>query len=266
MEKLLNLLNQTLEEHINTIDNIELKEASTYALFPGGKRLRPLFLLLVLEDLGIDYNIGIYPAMAVELIHTYSLIHDDLPAMDNDDFRRGKPSLHKKFGEALAILTADAFLSDAFRYFLKSLISSEQKLELIELASISSGSSGMVLGQVLDLKTDEADLEKVKKIHLHKTTDLFKLSILGGGIIAGLNLAAKKDLEELAFHFGSAFQIKDDLEDYREFSDLEKITYPNAVGFDESNRHLQEHKKKSLQIARRILGEHLLYHLIERIL
>ncbi|MDD4000465.1 MAG: polyprenyl synthetase family protein [Bacilli bacterium] len=262
----LKLLNEAIENHLQTIENEDLRAASAYSLFPGGKRLRPLMLFAALKDLDRSLEDGIYPALAIELIHTYSLIHDDLPSMDNDDFRRGKPSLHKKFNEALAILTADAFLSDAFRYFLMTPISRQQKIELIELASSATGSGGMVLGQVLDLKAGESSLEKVQQIHLHKTADLFTLAILGAGIIAGADDKTKTSLKELAINFGLAFQIKDDLEDFNKNSDLQKLTFPKVLGIYQSEIHLQKYKERSLQITRRIFGSYELYHLIERIL
>ena len=263
MEKHLKLINEAINDYLSEITNLELKEALNYGLFPGGKRMRPLLLLLLLEDLGIDPQTGVYPAMAIELIHTYSLIHDDLPAMDNDDYRRGKLSLHKQFGESLAILAGDALLADAFRFFLKTPISESQKLKIIEIASLNSGSQGMVLGQVLDL-SKASTKEDLKEIHLHKTRDLIRLALLSGGFIANLNDNELYKLEELAYYFGLAFQIKDDLEDYQ--VETHKITYPSIYGIERSQSFLNEYRFKALEIVRQFVREKNLYQMIVRIL
>ncbi|HEY8395656.1 MAG TPA: polyprenyl synthetase family protein [Bacilli bacterium] len=263
MERYLNALDKIAEEHLNSIENEDIKQATRYVLFPGGKRLRPLFLLSALSDLGDDFHKGLYPAFGLELIHTYSLIHDDLPAMDNDDFRRGKPSLHKAFGEALAILVGDALLSDAFRYFTKSPITLENRLKLVNLASEISGSGGMVLGQVMDIQNEACNLAALEAMNLKKTGALFKLAFLGAGIIVNLDEEKLADLESLARWFGLGFQIKDDLED---FETEDKPTYPLLLGREESHNKLLEYKEKSLQIAGRILGNKEVYQLIERIL
>src|SRR5690554_1030404 len=151
MEKFTELINLKLKEYISKIANDQLRTIINYALFPGGKRLRPLLLLCLLDDLNIDLSLGINQAAAIELIHNYSLIHDDLPAMDNDDYRRGRKTVHKMFGEANAILAGDALLTDAFLLFSTSDIEDSKKLEIIKLAANNSGSNGMVMGQVLDI-------------------------------------------------------------------------------------------------------------------
>ncbi|NLW47504.1 MAG: polyprenyl synthetase family protein, partial [Firmicutes bacterium] len=253
------LLNKAIEEYLDGIQNLKLKETIGYSLLPGGKRLRPLLLFTLLSDLGEEPSKGLYPALAIEMIHTYSLIHDDLPAMDNDDFRRGKPSLHKKYNEALAILTGDALLSDAFRYFLKTPVETFKQVELIRIVSECIGSSGMVLGQVLDLAGDPKTIEA---IHLHKTQDLFRLTLLSGGIIAGLtNLA---ELDNLSFYFGHAFQIKDDLDDY--LTEPDKITHPLVYGSENSRAVLAEYREMALMIVQNMLGRKEMYKLIQRIL
>jgi geranylgeranyl diphosphate synthase type II len=259
MEKHLDLINSAINEYLNEVENPELKAAIAYSLLPGGKRLRPLLLFALLTDLGLDPQMGLYPAFAIEMIHTYSLIHDDLPAMDNDDFRRGKPSLHRKFNEALAILAGDALLSDAFRYLLKTPVTPEKNLELIRLASVQIGSSGMVLGQVLDLAADPQTLEE---IHLHKTGDLIRLTLLAGGIIAGSEKLA--ELEELSYYFGLAFQIKDDLADY--LQEQNKITHPLLYGSEKSAAVLADYRQKALGLTERMLGRKEMYQLIQRIL
>jgi len=271
MEHIIDLINKQLLEYVNKIEDSNLKEVIHYALFPGGKRLRPLILLSILEDLNLDLESGINQAIAIEMIHNYSLIHDDIPAMDNDDYRRGRLTVHKKFGEAIAILAGDALLTDAFFYFSLGDISASQKLEIIQLASLNSGGNGMVYGQVLDIDANakRLSLDEVKKIHFHKTRDLLHLAFISAGIIAKLDANKLNELTELANYFGLAFQLKDYIDDYSsENSDLknQKATYPSLIGLEASKKLLDEYKTKCLEICKNILGERSLYKLIERIL
>lgn len=271
MNNLIDLVNSKLTCYVNSIPNESLKEVIKYALFPGGKRLRPLLLLCILDDLSLDVNLGINQAIAIEMIHNYSLIHDDLPSMDNDDFRRGRPTVHKQYDEAKAILAADALLTDAFYYFASGSITNKQKVEIIKLASFNSGSKGMVLGQILDISSNSNNIsyEDVKEMHLHKTRDLIHLAIKSAGIIANLSDDKLSLLDELADYFGIAFQIKDDIDDFNEEgSDLKnnKATYPSVIGVEKSIQLLNDYKTKSLKICNNIFGERSLYRLIERIL
>lgn len=271
MTQYIDLVNEKLTEYINTIENKELQEAIRYSLLPGGKRLRPLLLLTILNDLNVDLEDGINAACAIEMIHSYSLIHDDLPAMDNDDYRRGQLTVHKKFNESLAILAADALLTDAFRYFCKGKLPNEVLVKLVVLASKNAGCNGMVEGQVLDMAKypNGLNLEDVKKIHLHKTKDLINLSMISAGIIANLNPDEINLLDDLSYYFGLAFQIKDDIDDAKEEnSDIinDKATYPKVVGLEKSKEILKEYKQKSLEIIHQLFGEKDLYQLIERIL
>jgi len=257
-----NTIDQYLLEYVNSIENLELKEAIKYSIFPGGKRLRPLLLLTTLKDLNIDYKLGIYSACAIEMIHSYSLIHDDLPAMDNDDLRRGLPTVHVKYGEAMAILAADALLTDSFQFFCKGNIEDKIKNKLVVLASKNAGSSGMVMGQVLDIKAVNKinKIEDLEKIHLHKTKDLINLAIIGGGLIANMSDSDLNLLEEFSYYFGLGFQIKDDI------NDLDKVSYPQIIGIEESKRILEEYKSKSLSIVKKLFDEKNLYQLVKRIL
>ena len=272
MDKLIELVNKKLNEYTKSISNPKLQEIIHYALLPGGKRLRPLLLLTILNDLNIDLEKGINQAIAVEMIHNYSLIHDDLPAMDNDDYRRGRLTVHKKYGESDAILAGDALLTDAFKYFALGDIDATKIIKIIILASNNAGSNGMVLGQVLDIDSNfkKLTLEEVSVIHYHKTRDLIHLAIKAGAIIAGLDDNLQNEIDKLANYFGIAFQIKDDLEDFADAnsSDLEnqKATYPSTIGKEESIKLLKEYKTKSLEICFNILGDNLFYNLIERIL
>jgi len=268
----LELVDNALKEYISSLENIKLREAIEYALFSGGKRLRPLLLLAILDDLRIDIKKGVYAAAAIEMIHTYSLIHDDLPAMDDDNFRRGIPSLHKKYDEATAILAGDALLTDAFSLFSKSILPSDKILKIIELASFYSGAKGMVAGQILDIFTIEkkVDLSEIEQIYLKKTTGLFLVAVLSAAIIADVSEEVYKDLDKFTYYFGLAFQIKDDLDDIlisvdaKSDLDSSKATYPIIVGTGVAKDILNDYKKQALLIIKNNLGEKNVYELVER--
>jgi len=189
-----------------------LASAMKYYVFQKGKRIRPLFLTAVAETLGGDVEDAVTVGCAVEMIHNYSLIHDDLPAMDNDDFRRGQPSCHRKFGEAVAVLAGDALLTYAFEVLsdpsLYRSISPENLLRVARIIAVKSGIEGMVGGQALDI-TEEEDLEKV---NLRKTAALFEACFLCGGVVAGKE-ELLSSLEKTGRRVGLLFQITDDILD-----------------------------------------------------
>lgn len=193
-----------------------LKESMLYSLKVGGKRLRPLLLFSVLDAFHQSPNIGYQVAAALEMIHTYSLIHDDLPAMDNDDLRRGKPTNHIVFGEATAILAGDSLLTHAFKIIADDEgLTPLQRLNLINELSIAAGPMGMVAGQVLDMQaeTTPVSLEGLKNIHVNKTGRLIEFAIVSGAIMAQADEKVIDDLRLFAYHLGLAFQIKDDILD-----------------------------------------------------
>lgn len=187
--------------------------AAQYALKTGGKRLRPLLTLAVAKTVKAPLEIALTPAAAIELIHTYSLIHDDLPAMDNDDFRRGKPTLHKVFGEGHAILTGDYLLTHAFHLLASDwLIPPLQKLDIIQLFSTYASSPGMIGGQALDLSNENRPitLNELTEINHQKTGALFIAATLSGAILGNVSTEEKSLFKQFALHFGEAFQILDD--------------------------------------------------------
>lgn len=195
-----------------------LKEAMQYSLQAGGKRIRPLLVFAVLHAFQKDSNLGLKVACSIEMIHTYSLIHDDLPAMDNDHLRRGKPTNHIVFGEANAILAGDALLTLAFRVLTQMNhpnISAEQKLDIIQEIAQSAGAEGMVGGQTADMEAEgkKISLQELEYIHEHKTGKLLSCSIVTGAILAGANAEQKAILKSFAYHLGLAFQIRDDILD-----------------------------------------------------
>lgn len=235
---------------------IEISEGMKYSILNGGKRIRPILLFMILELLGEKKELGIPSAVGLEMIHSYSLVHDDLPALDNDDYRRGKLTTHKKFGEAEGILIGDALLTHAFNILSeknKGLISSEKIVEIIRIVSSYSGINGMIGGQMIDIKSEgkKINLETLKYIHKNKTGKLLRLPIEIACIIGNASDKIRKALEEYGDLLGIAFQIKDDILDIEgDFESLgkpigsdiqlEKSTYPSLIGLEESKKLLLE--------------------------
>ena len=191
-----------------------IHEAMRYSVLNGGKRIRPLLCLAACDMLGGDQTEALIPACAVELIHSYSLIHDDLPSLDNDEFRRGKLTCHKKFGEAIALLAGDALLTLGF-HVLGQLKDSRKTQRILFELSQAAGTSGMVGGQVMDLRSEEeeVDLPTLDAIHIQKTGQLIKVSCLVGAIIASANPEEESHILKYGEYLGFAFQIIDDILD-----------------------------------------------------
>jgi len=225
--------------------------AMNYSLFAGGKRIRPILCIAGAEAVGGSTDSVVPVACAIELIHTYSLIHDDLPVMDNDDFRRGKPTNHKVFGEAVALLAGDGLLTLAFNlmagYGAEKKVEKKALLRVINLIASAAGYKGMVGGQVVDITYEgkEPDANVVEYIHRHKTAALIAASVTAGTILAGGNKDEEKSINRYGQQIGLAFQIADDIlniEGHKGVmgkgtgSDKErgKITYPSVFGAAES--------------------------------
>jgi len=211
---LLNLIEDKLSSLIRP-DSL-LQEAARYSLLSAGKRLRPLLTLVASQAFGAPLEAALTPACALELIHTYSLIHDDLPCMDNDDFRRNKPSLHKAYSEGVAILTGDYLLTFAFEILSDSPhLTDPQKIQLIRFLSARAGDKGMIGGQMLDILSEKqsTNWERLKNMHLGKTAALITVALEFGGIIAKVTPKAMELLHSIGNHLGLAFQIIDDLLD-----------------------------------------------------
>ncbi|MGJ7912042.1 polyprenyl synthetase family protein [Neobacillus sp. LXY-1] len=213
------LLEQELRNQVETLNApAVLKESMIYSLQAGGKRIRPLLLFATLNAFGMDPKNGLNVAAAIEMIHTYSLIHDDLPSMDNDDLRRGKPTNHKVFGDAVATLAGDALLTYSFEVLCKTpneLAPPEVKVKLLTELAKAAGAEGMVGGQVADMEGEDKalSLEELEYIHIHKTGKLLCYSVLAGAILAKAGQEQVKNLLTFAHHLGLAFQIQDDILD-----------------------------------------------------
>ena len=229
-----------------------LVESILYSVHAGGKRIRPLLLLELLEAFRAPIlEAHFQVAAALEMIHTGSLIHDDLPAMDNDDYRRGQLTNHKKFGEDLAILAGDSLFLDAFGCVAEADLPASIRVQLIALLSDASGTAGMVAGQVLDMEGEGASLtlDQLQVIHANKTGRLLAYPFQATGILLELEPAIATLLEEIGLHLGLAFQIRDDILDVTaDFASLgktpqkdlqaEKSTYPALLGLDGAQAYL----------------------------
>ena len=244
-----------------------LREAVLYSIHAGGKRIRPYLLLEVLESLQVPITLAhARVAAALEMIHTGSLIHDDLPAMDNDDYRRGRLTNHKVYGEDLAILAGDALFLDPYALIALSDLPNEIKVDLIASLSLSSGSMGMVAGQVLDMEGEgkHLNLEELQTIHANKTGKLLAFPFQAAGVIAGLDENLQKQLKTVGELIGLAFQVRDDILDVTaSFEEIgktpqkdlqaEKSTYPALLGLDEAkvfcNRTLDKANAKLEEIS-----------------
>lgn len=228
-----------------------LSEAMSYSLMAGGKRMRPVLLMAAADAVGGRGEDFLTTACAIEMIHTYSLIHDDLPAMDNDDYRRGKLTNHKIYGDGMAVLAGDALLTLAFEVILRQQgVSDAVKLAVLREFSIAAGQSGMVGGQAMDLEAEgrRISLEELRKLHMGKTGALFRAAIRSGALLAGAEPAKLTALTEYADKFGLAFQITDDILDV--IGDAVVIGKP--VGSDERNDKSTYVTLTSLEEAREL--------------
>ncbi len=237
-----------------------VRDAMQYSLMAKGKRIRPLLLLRTLQAYGIHERIGYPVAAAIEMIHTYSLIHDDLPAMDNDTLRRGMPTCHVRFGEDVAILAGDGLLTQAFLQAAKTECDSDTLVSILRLLSDYSGANGMILGQIKDLegeKNPDVDLTSLKEIHYYKTGRLLTLPLLCAALLAG----HKQDLDawdQIGADIGLSFQIQDDVLDVISTveelgkninSDAEngKTTYVSLLGIQQAQEDAKSIYERAVQ-------------------
>lgn len=264
LEEARQLVDKKLPEYVRELEaEHRLKEAMLYSLEAGGKRVRPVLLLAVLEAYGQPILHGLDAACAIEMVHTYSLVHDDLPAMDDDDLRRGQPTNHKVFGEATAILAGDALLTQSFALIANAdaPLSAKTKVSIIAALSKAAGASGMVGGQLADMFAEGKQLtvEQLANVHKRKTGELLAFSIEAGALIAGVSNEERSKLNEFGQEIGLLFQIKDDILDVEGDaiaigkpvgSDAvnNKSTYPGLLGLEGAKTMLQTHYDRALQV------------------
>ncbi|WP_342490690.1 polyprenyl synthetase family protein [Bacillus sp. FSL R5-0422] len=272
---------QTIEDYLFTyVQELtipeDLKSSMLYSLKAGGKRLRPVLVLALLNAYGKNEEDGIPVGCAVEMIHTYSLIHDDLPCMDDDDLRRGKPTNHKVYGEATAVLAGDALLTESFRLITSQLsnsVSADKKLRIVDELVKSAGALGMVGGQFDDMEAEQkqVSLAELESIHARKTGKLLTFSVAAGAMLAGASDDDIEKLREFSYHIGIAFQIRDDILDLegseekigkRVGSDTanEKSTYPSLLTLSGAKEKLDEHITRAKEIVSNLQLEQQLLH------
>ncbi|MFD1484344.1 polyprenyl synthetase family protein [Lacticaseibacillus baoqingensis] len=252
----------TLEAYLQDLLVPALAKAMRYSLMAGGKRLRPLLLLAVVDTFGGEVAQALPAAAGIECLHTYSLIHDDLPAMDNDDLRRGHPTSHKQFGEALAILAGDGLQSAAFELLGQTQTSPAQLQACLQVFAQAVGANGMVGGQVLDMQGEgqHLTLAQLKQLHALKTGALIEAAVHLGAILAAISAADLDALQRFAAAFGIAFQIQDDINDVTKTSaelgktankdvSEHKNTYPGLLGLPQAQAAMAE----QLQLAQTAL-------------
>ncbi|QRN86859.1 polyprenyl synthetase family protein [Clostridia bacterium] len=238
-----------------------LGSAMEHSLLAGGKRLRPILLLETMKMLGADLHQGRNVALAIEMIHTFTLIHDDLPCMDDDDFRRGIPTCHKVFGEDIAVLAGDALVFAAFSLICRDDdgIPAATKIAVMQDIAEAVGPKGVIGGQVLDILSEEKQPSEdvLSYIHTHKTADLIRVAVLCGARLAGANIRTMEYLERYAIHLGLSFQITDDILDVEGVEEilgkpvgsdlaLGKMTYPALLGLEAA----KERAKHEMDMAR----------------
>lgn len=249
---------ETIEDELHSIlsrENSLIFQAMRYTVFSGGKRFRPLLALCAGESFGVPQREILPFACALELIHNYSLIHDDLPLMDNDDFRRGKPSSHKVYGEAVALLAGDSLLTLAFEVMAQASLSgatSSRKQQVIKEISECAGARGMIGGQVIDvtLSLEKATEESINELILKKTGALIIASVKAGAILGKASASQLEAVVDYGKNIGLAFQIRDDILDFsiqKEKLDIERANHVSLFGLEESKRRLKKHVEAGIQ-------------------
>lgn len=254
-------IEKVLAEKIDALADSKVKEAMRYSLIAPGKRVRPNLLYEVVKGYGLSESVADDFACAIEMIHTYSLIHDDLPAMDNDDLRRGRPTCHKQFDEATAILAGDGLLTYAFDVASSSKADPSIVVKCIQVLAQCAGSNGMVLGQNLDMNESNAsDWDYVRKVHKYKTGCLLSAPLMMGALVAGKDDETVRQWHEIGISLGLAFQIQDDILDVELSSEEfgksnsdeknDKKTSVTLLGLEQSKeRMISEYEKVKQSIS-----------------
>ncbi|KAI7728631.1 hypothetical protein M8C21_006135 [Ambrosia artemisiifolia] len=250
------LVNDALERAVPLQEPLKIHEAMRYSLLAGGKRVRPILCLASCELVGGMEACAMAMASAVEMVHTMSLIHDDLPCMDNDDLRRGKPTNHKVYGDDTAVLAGDALLSLAFEHLATQTIGVGPQRVVHAISELGSavGSLGLVAGQIVDLSSEgmqNVDLNKLEYIHVHKTAKLLEAAVVGGAVLGGGNTHEVERVRNYARCIGLLFQVVDDILDVTKSSDelgktagkdllSDKATYPKLIGLEGSKEFARD--------------------------
>lgn len=278
-DKYLKIFNCELTKAIKTFSNAPkiLADAMEYAIVGGGKRIRPILLLATADALGVELNLVVKFAVAIECIHSYSLVHDDLPAMDNDNFRRGKPSTHKQFGEAFGVLAGDALLNFAFEYVLSKDNFSNKDAKALKLLAEFAGFSGMIAGQVLDIQNENninPNQQILFSIYENKTAKLLTAPLLIASIFADDKYY--ENLERFGFNLGIMFQFSDDIIDAKgnldnigktpgKDSEQDKLTSIKLYGFDGANECKKTYYDNCISALKQLENNNFLIELTKNI-
>lgn len=254
-EYLRKLIDEELEKKLASIkDDCEpvLYESISYSILNRGKRLRPVLMCLVAESVGLDVDRILSPAMALEMIHSYSLVHDDLPCMDNDDFRSGKPTVHKKFGEEIAVLTGDGLLNLAMQTMTGAVLKDQSLAKACLLISDCSGYNGMIGGQILDMTPSELNKDNILNMYAKKTGALLDAAILTPLYVIGADDDTINKYKKFSEATGYAFQISDDLLDYEKEKSEGKVTLATIIGYDETKKIVESYKNIALNTLKEL--------------
>jgi len=267
MTDYVSMINDTLGKYIVKAYPEIIYEAMEYSLKAGGKRMRPRLMLHTAEGFGGSAQSVMPFACALEFIHTYSLIHDDLPCMDDDDLRRGVPTNHKVYGEAMALLAGDALLNSAYEIMAGECLGncSQQTVSAMYEIAFSAGTGGMIGGQVVDIISEDKKIDESTLLYIHKnkTAAIITAAFAAGAILSGADSISVKRLKEAAGYFGTAFQIKDDILDVKSTTEIlgkpvgsdaknAKTTYVSMYGLEKAEKDFIELSEKSLAIIRHL--------------
>lgn len=263
LDDLKNIIDLELEKLLISGDLYQKRvfEALEYSIFTGGKRLRPIMALKSCEMFKSEYSDAIPYALAIEMIHTYSLIHDDLPSMDNDDFRRGKPTSHKVFGEAMAILTGDGFLNLAFESVLdfishkaENILEYKKYIRALKEMSKYSGIYGMIGGQVVDLLASHHTMTEDKLIYMYKTKTaaLIQSALVSGAIVGNGDNDEVELMREFGYNLGMAYQIRDDILDFEEDNSINKLTYLTFYDINKAKEKVKEYSDNAIETLKKL--------------
>lgn len=259
------IIDKALDEFLDSQSTYQeqIYKSIRYSLFSGGKRLRPIIAIKTFEMFSDEIDRMLPYACGLEMIHTYSLIHDDLPAMDDDDFRRGKPTNHIVFGEALAILSGDGLLNLAFEIMLNDLLNNSKSLDdyrrnahaLYEISSYA-GIEGMIGGQVVDLfsTVDEMDSNRLRFMYEKKTGALFQAASVLGAILGGASDKEVEILREYSLYLGLAYQIQDDILDLEKDEGIKKLTHISFYDIEKSKEDMVRYSNKAFELLDRLDG------------
>ncbi len=244
-KQLKDMVDQAIVKYLEEIKEYcdkELFEAISYSIVNRGKRLRPVLMLLVGEAIGVEVEELMPLAISLEMIHSYSLVHDDLPSMDDDDMRSGMPTTHREYGEATAILAGDALLNLAYENMVNAALSNPYLLPAIKFIADTAGFNGMIGGQILDMKANQLDLNGLSVMYMKKTGALISAAVMAPIFYKQLSMDVFEAYDRFSTAVGLAFQLSDDVLDYKSGQDEDKTTFVTTIGLEDTQSILEGYK------------------------